>query len=109
GGDEAAEVAPPGYETLEGHRHLAHRRAAIAREHGALALRMMPRHLARVDHRGRRLPGGREIHRDRANPKLLQAVAQEVQLSALGVERARDVRGAADGGGYRQLHDPRRA
>ena len=106
-----AEMRPPRsrrprHELLEGHRHLADRGATVAGEDRALALRVMPRDLSRMDHRGRRLAGGRQIHGDRAQAELVQAVPQEEQLAALGVEGARDVGGPSDGGGHRELDDP---
>ncbi len=100
---EAAEIAPRHDEALEGHRHLASppcrgRPVNTARS----PLGMMARHLARTAPiAGDGSPEVDEIHRDRAQPELLQAVAQEAQLAPLGVERAGDVGGAAERGRHR--------
>ena len=48
GRDQPADVAPFLDEVGEGHRHLRHGRAAVVGEDGALALGMVPRHLARM-------------------------------------------------------------
>ena len=105
-----AEMMPPRSRRVMTKRSKAmaisrHRRAAIAGEHRPLAAGMMPRHLARRHRCRRRRARGREIDRDGAQAQLLQAIAQEAQLAALGVEGAGDVGGAAEGGRHRQLDD----
>jgi len=66
---------------------------------------MMARHLARVHAGGGGAAGSRQVHRHHAQAEALDALAQVVQLAALGVERAADVGGAVDAGGDRELED----
>jgi hypothetical protein len=106
GRDQPADIAAPNEEVLEGHRHRAHRGAAVVGENGALALGMVPRHFARMDHRRRRLARGGEVDRHRAKPELVQAVAKVEELAPLGVEGAADVRGALGALGDRELDHP---
>jgi hypothetical protein len=93
-GDDAADVAPLRQELREGDRHLAHGAAPVAGEDGTLALRMVAGHLARMDHRRRRLARRGEIDRHRPQAELLQAAPQEEELAGLGVERAGHIGGA---------------
>ncbi len=108
GGDQATEVAPGLDEGFEGERHRRHRIAAVAAEDGRFALRMMARHLARMDACRRGLAGGREIDGDDPQPKPLEALAQEEELAALGVEGAGDIGGARAAGGHREFEHLRR-
>ena len=106
-----AEIRPPRsrrvqHEALEGQRHRGDRAAAVAAEHGRLAVRVVARHLARVHAGRRRLARGREVDRDHAQAELFQALAQEEQLAALGVEGAGDVGGAPAAGGDREVEAP---
>jgi hypothetical protein len=70
---------------------------------------VVTRHLARVHAGRRRLARRREVDRDDAQAELLEALAQVVQLAALGVERAGHVGRAAAAGRHRERqHLPRR-
>ncbi len=60
----------------------------------AFAVGMVARHLARMHRCGRRLARGREVDGDDAQAELFEALAQEGELAALGVEGAGDVGGA---------------
>jgi hypothetical protein len=81
------------------------RLAAVVAEDGGLALRVVARHFARV-HAGRRgLAGGGQVHRDHPQAALLQALLEEEQFAALGVEGAGDVGGAVDGGAGWEFED----
>ncbi len=82
--------------------------APVVAEHRRLALRMMARHLARMHAGGRGLAGGRQVDRDHAQAQLLEALAQEGQLAALGVEGARDIGRAFAAGRDRELEHARR-
>ena len=97
--DPPAEMMPPrsrrvAMKRSKALRHLHHRGTAIAGEHGLRAAGVMARHLRRA-HAGRgRLARGGQVDRDRAHTQTLEAVADEEQLAALGVEGARDIRRA---------------
>ena len=77
----------PGFERL---RHGRDRRAAVAREDAGGAARMIEGNLDRRDVGARRLAAGGEIDQPRAHAAVLQDVAHQAQLVALGIERARD-------------------
>src|SRR5262249_58981708 len=94
GGDDAAEIATGDDEALEGLRHGGDGLAAIVRENGRRALRMEARHLGGAHIGRRRLAGRAEIDGDDIETELLQAVADEAELAALGVEGTGDVGGA---------------
>ena len=104
---DSAQIAPPQEKVLERHGHLAHRRAAVVGKYRPFAFWMISRHFARMDHRRRGLARGGEVDRDRAQPELVEAVAQVEELAALGVEGAGDVGGALGGLRHRELHYPR--
>ena len=96
GRDQAAEVAPRLRRSAR--RRAPSRVTALPRsplKTARLAVGMVARDLARMDRRGRRLARGREVDRDDAQAELLEALAQEEQLAALGVEGAGDIGGAA--------------
>jgi hypothetical protein len=69
------------------------------------AARVVARHFARVDAGRRRLPGCREVDGDDAQAELFEALADEQQLAALGVEGAGDVGRTAAAGSDREVVD----
>jgi hypothetical protein len=94
GRDDAAEVAPGLQERLERERHRGGRGATVAVEDCRFSARVVACHFARVHAGGRGLARGRQIDRDHAQAQPVEALAQEEQLAAFGVEGAGDVRGA---------------
>jgi hypothetical protein len=68
---------------------------------------MVAGHFPRRDRGRRRLAGGGEVHRHRAQPQGLQAALEVEELAALGVEGAGDVGRAAHGLRHGELHGAR--
>ncbi len=88
--DNAGNVAlalDPGLERL---RHRGDRSAAVSTKHRRAAAAMVERDLLRGHIAGRRLAAGRYVDKARPQPARDDQIADEAELGALGVERARD-------------------